>query len=128
MQDPVATIYGTIGDEKPFFELVEAFYRGVDNDALLRPLYPQDLGESKQKLALFLIQRMGGRTTYSEERGHPRMRMRHMPFKIGMAERDAWLRCMFTALQSVPQFAPHRQTLEHYFTDFATFLVNQPQS
>jgi hemoglobin len=69
---------------------------------------------------------MGGRTTYSDERGHPRMRQRHMPFKIGMEERDAWLRCMFAALQSTPEFAPHKQTLEHYFTDFATFLVNQP--
>jgi hemoglobin len=127
MQDPVSVIFGAIQQEEPFFRLVDEFYARIENEALLRPLYPEDLEDSKKKLALFLIQRMGGRTTYSDERGHPRMRMRHMPFKIGPAERDAWLRCMFAALQSTPEFAPHKQTLEHYFADFATFLMNQQQ-
>lgn len=126
MQDPVSIIFGSVGKEEPFFSLVDHFYARVEKDATLRPLYPADLTESKKHLALFLIQRMGGRTTYSDERGHPRMRMRHMPFKIGLAERDAWLRCMFAAIEEVPEMAQHRAVLEHYFTEFATFLVNQP--
>lgn len=126
MQDPVAIIYRAINDEEPFFRLVEEFYAGVENDETLRPLYPEDLSKSKEHLALFLIQRCGGRGTYSQERGHPRMRGRHMPFKIGLKERDAWLKIMERALDKVPEFAAHRQVLDPYFLDFASFLVNQP--
>jgi hemoglobin len=127
MQDPVSVIFAELKDEKPIFALVDEFYKGVENDVTLRPIYPADLTEPKKHLALFLVQRLGGRTTYSDERGHPRMRQRHMPFKIGMNERNAWLRCMFTAIENVPELAPHKQVLEHYFADFATFLINQPQ-
>ena len=126
MQDPVSVIFAAVGDEKPFAQLVEGFYQRVEQDALLRPLYPQDLTEAKQHLFLFLVQRTGGRTTYSDERGHPRMRQRHMRFQIGVPQRDAWLRCMNAALAEVPELAPFRQTLEVYFADFATFLMNQP--
>ena len=126
MQDPVSVIFSAVGDEKPFAQLVDEFYQRVEKDPLLRPLYPEDLTEPKQHLFLFLVQRMGGRTTYSDERGHPRMRQRHMRFKIGPAERDAWLRCMNAALGEVKELAPFRQTLESYFQDFATFLMNQP--
>lgn len=126
MQDPVAMIYSSVGSEEPFFRLVDAFYAGVEKDSLLRPLYPQDLTLSKENLALFLIQRCGGRGTYSERRGHPRMRQRHMPFKIGPKERDAWLSCMDRALGTIPEFAGHREILDPYFVDFATFLMNAP--
>lgn len=126
MNDPVATIYKNIGSDEPYHRLVERFYEGVEKDQLLRPLYPKDLTESKRHLALFLIQRTGGHTTYSNERGHPRMRMRHMPFPIGIAERDAWLSNMSHALDQVPEFASYSELMQHYFLDFATFLMNKP--
>jgi len=77
---------------------VDRFYLGVAGDPLLRPLYPEDLSESARHLALFLMQYWGGPGTYGEQRGHPRLRMRHAPFVIGPAERDAWLRHMGDAL------------------------------
>ncbi|MGH9549001.1 MAG: globin, partial [Terriglobales bacterium] len=89
-------------------------------------LYPDDLGPAKEHLTLFLIQRTGGRTTYSDQRGHPRMRARHMPFKIGTAEKDAWLRNMKAALDSVPEFAPDKKLFFEFLENFAAFLVNQP--
>ena len=124
-QDPIVAIYRTLADEKPIYQLVDEFYAGVETDPVLRPLYPADLTQSKEHLALFLVQRSGGPTTYSDQRGHPRMRMRHMPFKIGQAERDAWIANMFAAIDKVPELSPHRQALRDYFDDFATFLINQ---
>jgi hemoglobin len=124
--DPVAHIFAAVKNEEPYFQLVEHFYNGVETDERLRPLYPQDLTEPKKHLAMFLIQRTGGRQTYSQERGHPRMRARHMPFRIGMAERDAWLKHMGHALNTVPEFAQHKQVLSEFFESFATFLINQP--
>lgn len=88
-------------------------------------MYPDDLSDAKRHLALFLIQRTGGATTYSNERGHPRMRARHLPFRIGMAERDAWMHNMTEALNSVPEFAPHKEAMMTFFSDFATFMINQ---
>lgn len=125
--DPVAAIYKQVGDEKPFFDLVDAFYKGVEQDARIRPMYPQDLTESKKHLALFLIQRTGGRTTYSDERGHPRMRGRHMPFAIGMKERDAWIENMRAALDKVPELQNQKATLIEFFESFATFLINKAE-
>ncbi len=75
---------------------------------------------------MFLIQRFGGAQTYSEERGHPRMRARHMPFKISMKEKDAWMTNMNAALDSVPEFDPYKSILKNYFEEFATFMINQP--
>jgi hemoglobin len=90
------------GGEQTFQLLVERFYAGVALDPLLRPLYPEeDLGPAAERLTLFLIQYWGGPNTYSEQRGHPRLRMRHAPFVIGTAERDAWLRHMREALDSL---------------------------
>ena len=123
--DPVASIYKSVADEKPFFTLVEEFYKGVENDLILRPLYPEDLTLSKEHLALFLIQRTGGRTTYSDQRGHPRMRARHLPFPIGTNERNAWIKHMSKALDTVPEFEPHKPALTEFFENFATFLINK---
>ena len=90
------------GGEPAFRLLVERFYAGVAEDELLRPLYPEaDLEPAADRLALFLIQYWGGPSTYSDNRGHPRLRMRHAPFVIGLAERDAWLGHMRTALDSL---------------------------
>jgi hemoglobin len=98
---PVVNVYEALGGQ-PFFDvLVERFYRGVAGDPLLRPLYPDDLSEPKRHLALFLAQYWGGPTTYSDERGHPRLRMRHARFVIAEAQRDAWLRHMTAAVGSL---------------------------
>jgi hemoglobin len=98
---PVVNIYDALGGQPFFDELVERFYRRVALDMVLRPLYPDDLTDPQRHLALFLGQYWGGPTTYSDERGHPRLRMRHAPFVIGPAERDAWLRHMSAALDSL---------------------------
>lgn len=86
----------------PFFErLVDGFYVAVAQDELLRPMYPEDLSESKRTMVLFLSQYWGGPTTYMQERGHPRLRMRHAPFRITKRARDAWIDAMTQALQGV---------------------------
>lgn len=95
------TFYDEVGGE-PFFErLVEAFYRSVERDELLIAMYPEDLAESKRHLTLFLVQYWGGPATYKQERGHPRLRMRHEPFRITRGARDAWLAAMAGALDGL---------------------------
>ncbi len=125
MEDRTTEIYEAVGNDAPFYALVEVFYQGVEQDPVLRRLYPDDLSEAKEHLALFLIQRFGGHGAYSTKRGHPRLRMRHVPFTIGLAERDAWLTHMMNAVRAVSEFAPHSAALETYFTDAANFLVNK---
>jgi hemoglobin len=98
---PVISLYETLGGQPFFDELVDRFYRRVALDPVLRPLYPEDLTGPRRHLALFLGQYWGGPTTYSEERGHPRLRLRHAPFVIDEPERDAWLRHMTAALDSL---------------------------
>lgn len=124
LEDPTTEIYAALGSDQPFYDLVAAFYVGVEADPVLRPLYPADLTKAKEHFALFLIQRFGGHSQYQTERGHPRLRMRHVPFQIGAAESDAWLRCMFHALDTVSEFAPFQPILRQYFNDSAAFLVN----
>jgi hemoglobin len=127
--EPEVNLHDAVGGEPFFTELVERFYAGVDADPLLRPLYPDDLTEPKRHLALFLVQYWGGPTTYSDERGHPRLRMRHAPFRVGEAERDAWLRHMTAALDSLVVERGVDPTLEArmvaYFLQAADFMVNQ---
>jgi hemoglobin len=94
----VNALFDRVGGPTFFVDLVDRFYLGVAGDPLLRPLYPDDLQESADHLALFLMQYWGGPPTYNEQRGHPRLRMRHAPFVIGPGERDAWLRHMHDAL------------------------------
>ena len=95
------SLFEKVGGE-PFFEqLVNAFYDAVEVDATLRPMYPEDLTESKRHLTLFFMQYWGGPRTYQEQRGHPRLRMRHAPFRITKSARDAWLVAMGGALDSV---------------------------
>jgi hemoglobin len=122
------TLFERVGGEAFFFELIDRFYAGVEHEPLLRPLYPDDLEPSKQHLALFLVQYWGGPRTYSDQRGHPRLRMRHFPFAIGLAERDAWLRLMRAAVEASPAAPPERRELLAYFETAATSLINQPPS
>jgi hemoglobin len=119
------TLCDAIGGATTFERIVERFYQGVATDPVLRPLYPADLTEGKRHLALFLMQYFGGPTTYSEERGHPRLRMRHMPFTIGQVERDAWMRHMKAAVEAEQLPAGIRDTLLDYFERVATFMMNR---
>ena len=123
-------LYDRVNGETFFVDLVDRFYLGVAGDPLLRPLYPDDLTESKRHLALFLVQYWGGPPTYNEERGHPRLRMRHVPFVIGPAERDAWLRHMRSAVgymvESSDLTEADARELQDYFEMAARSLVNTP--
>jgi len=122
------TVYEAVGGAPTFERLVDAFYDQVEGDLVLRPMYPEDLSGPRRRLALFLMQFFGGPTTYSDERGHPALRMRHLPFKIDQTARDAWLRHMYAAIETieVPELA--KEQLRGYFSDAATFLMNQAPS
>jgi hemoglobin len=126
----VDALFERVGGEQFFTDLVKRFYLGVSGDPLLRPLYPDDLTDSSEHLALFLIQYWGGPGTYSQERGHPRLRMRHAPFVIGLPERDAWLRHMLAALVELEQGGrvepDDAVELRDYLTMAANSLVNSP--
>jgi hemoglobin len=120
-----STLYERVGGEPFFVSLVERFYAGVEADALLRPLYPSDLERPKRRLALFLMQYWGGPHTYNEERGHPRLRMRHLRFRIGHAERAAWLTHMRAAVETSDASETDTRLLLDYFESAATSLMNQ---
>lgn len=118
-------VYAHIGDDG-FDRLVAAFYRQVPGDPILGPMYPAgDLAGARQRLRGFLVFRFGGPPTYIEQRGHPRLRMRHAPFAIGQAARDRWLDLMKRALSeaSLPEEAT--QVLTSFFESTTTFLMNR---
>jgi hemoglobin len=94
------TLFEQVGGEPFFVRLVDTFYDGLETDEILRPMYPEDLTESKRHLALFLIQYWGGPRAYQDERGHPRLRMRHAPFRVTKGARDAWLTAMNAAIDA----------------------------
>ncbi len=121
------SLYEAVGGEETFRRLVGRFYQEVAKDPELRPVYPsRDLGPAEEHLRLFLIQYWGGPGTYSERRGHPRLRMRHARFTIGEAERDAWLRHMRTALDELELDEALDAQLWDYLVMAAHSLVNQP--
>ena len=123
----IGNVFEAAGGEAAFRLLVERFYAGVANDPLLRPLYPdEDLADAAEHLTLFLIQYWGGPSTYNEERGHPRLRMRHQPFAIGQAERDAWLGHMRAAVESVDLVPAVRKAMIDYFEAASTAMINLP--
>jgi len=120
------TFFTAVGGEPTFRKLVDVFYAAVATDPLLRPMYPEeDLGPAANRLTLFLMQYWGGPTTYSRERGHPRLRMRHATFRIGPAERDAWLRHMRRAVDSLDLTPEPATLLWDYLERAAYFMVNQ---
>mgnify|MGYP003352209008 CR=1 FL=1 len=119
------TVYEAVGGQGFFDRLVDAFYEGVVTDPVLLPLYPEaDLTGARRRLALFLAQYFGGPTTYNEERGHPRLRLRHMPFRIGATERDRWLLHMAAAVERTAEHHQLRQILMGYFVPAADHLRN----
>src|SRR5262245_49675207 len=122
------TVFQRAGGEETFFKMVEKFYEGVAGDPVLRPMYPVgDLKSASRKLALFLMQYFGGPATYSQERGHPRLRQRHFPFAIDRAARDAWMGHMREGVRSVELPADVEAEILDYLEHAATFLVNQQE-
>jgi hemoglobin len=125
--DGVDSVYAAVGGMAFFEQLVDAFYVLVEADEVLLKLYPDpnDLGPARQRLTLFLAQYWGGPTTYSNERGHPRLRMRHAPFPVGERERDQWLAAMDGALNTLSPPAEIRQRFNEYFLMSADAMRNQ---
>ena len=123
---PGPTFYDLVGGEETFHRLVARFYAGVREDPILRPLYPDDeLDAAEVRLRMFLVQYWGGPRTYSEQRGHPRLRMRHAPFAIGAAERDAWIRNMREAVDSLELPPDQDELLWRYLEMAANSMQNQ---
>lgn len=121
------SLFELAGGEPTFRLLVQRFYARVAADPVLRRVYPdEDLSAATERLTLFLIQYWGGPSTYSEQRGHPRLRMRHAPFAIGQRERDAWLGHMKAAVESLALAPQVRQALLDYFETASTAMINQP--
>ena len=124
MKGQATTFYEAVGGHETFRALVAAFYEGVADDQLLRPMYPErDLAGAQERLTMFLEQYWGGPTTYSERRGHPRLRMRHAPFAVDPAARDRWLAHMRTAVDSLELDAPLTTELWTYLERAAPSLV-----
>jgi hemoglobin len=122
---PEPTFYEQVGGEETFRRLVAHFYGGVAADPVLRPLYPDsDFAAAAERLRMFLVQYWGGPHTYSDRRGHPRLRMRHVPFQIGERERLAWLGHMRAAVDSLGLTAEQSATLWNYLETAAFSLQN----
>lgn len=130
MSDAEISFYDAVGGAETFRALIARFYEEVAKDEIVRPMYPEeDLGPAERRMRMFLEQYWGGPRTYSDERGHPRLRMRHNPFTIGPIERDAWLRCMHIAIDSIDEQTlddEHRRALIGYMDMAANSLMNSP--
>ncbi|MGA5822409.1 globin [Kitasatospora sp. NPDC094028] len=119
------TLFEQVGGEPTFRRLAQLFYQGIAEDELLRPMYPEeDLGPAEERMALFLMQYWGGPRTYSERRGHPRLRMRHAPFRVDKAAHDAWLRHMRTAVAGLELPEELERQLLDYLTYAAASMIN----
>jgi hemoglobin len=124
----VTTFYDEIGGLPTFERLVQRFYEGVATDPVLRPLYPEeDLGPAEERFRLFLVQYWGGPTTYSDERGHPRLRMRHQPFTVTPAQRDRWLTHLMAAVDTLDLAPANDLLLRDYLERAAHSMVNSFQ-
>jgi hemoglobin len=122
---PDNPFYEQIGGHDTFVKLVREFYRGVETDPVLKPMYPADDMEGAiQRLTMFLEQYWGGPGTYSEQRGHPRLRMRHLPFKVNPDARDRWLAHMQVAVDSLGLAPLDREVLWGYLERAAHAMVN----
>jgi hemoglobin len=117
--------YEAVGGEETFRRLVGRFYEAVATDPILRPLYPEeDLGPAEDRLRMFLVQYWGGPNTYSEQRGHPRLRMRHAPFPVGPVQIEAWLRHMLDSLDELALPPELDGPLRNYLVTAAHSLQN----
>ena len=121
----VSTFYDEIGGSPTIRGIVKRFYEGVAEDEVLRPMYPEaDLGPAEERFAMFLEQYWGGPTTYSERRGHPRLRMRHAPFAVTPTAKDHWLKHFRAALDEADLTPEQHQQFWDYVTHAAQFMVN----
>lgn len=125
MPEAEASIYDLIGGEPTIRQLVDVFYAKVEQDSVLRAVFPDDLEPGKYWQYLFLMQYWGGPRQYAAERGHPRLRMRHMPFAINAEARNRWVQHMLSAIDEVGIQEPMRSTMRDYFERAATFMINQ---
>jgi hemoglobin len=125
MAENELNIHDMVGGYATFEKLVDHFYDAVEQDPVLRPMYPESLEESRKHLAMFLSQFFGGPPEYSMQRGHPRLRARHLPFIIDRKERDAWVTHMLAAVDETGITEPARTHMRDYFEQAATFLINQ---
>jgi hemoglobin len=129
LPDNTDSVYDAAGAMPFFVQLVDVFYRQVEADPVLLSLYPEpnDLGPARERLTLFLAQYWGGPTTYSEARGHPRLRMRHAPFVVGSRERDHWLAAMTVALDELSPPTHLRERFDAYFVMSAEAMRNSDE-
>lgn len=121
------TIYEAIGGIDTIDKLVSAFYKRVSKHPKLIPIFPEDLDETARKQKLFLTQFFGGPRLYEQERGHPMMRRRHLPFEITPSRRDAWLDCMAEALEEAEIQEPYRTAIFEKLTLTANHMMNTPE-
>ena len=121
--NPFQSVYDSIGESK-IRTLCHYFYLNVDQNAELRKLYPEDLKPAEERLCLFLIQVFGGPTTYSEKRGHPRLRMRHLKWEIDSKMRNHWLNAMLSAMDQVKMETQTRELMMGYFIKVAEHMIN----
>ena len=119
-----SNIYERVGGDDFFYTLVDKFYEFIETDKILRPMYPDDLGPGKSHLSKFLIQFWGGPKQYSKQRGHPRLKKRHVEFTIGQKERNIWVRHMFSALNTMNISDTDEMILKTYFENTATAMIN----
>ncbi len=125
MSEQTGTFYERVGGHETFARMVAVFYEGVAKDPPLRALYPEeDLGPAEERLLLFFEQYWGGPKTYSETRGHPRLRMRHAPYAVTPTQRDRWLHHMHAAIDTLNMAAAEEAELREYVTRAAQFMVN----
>ncbi|MGK2875599.1 MAG: globin [Nocardioides sp.] len=123
--DDQQTFFDEIGGQDTIRTIVHRFYAGVATDDLLRPIYPEeDLGPAEERFFLFLCQYWGGPTTYSEQRGHPRLRMRHAPFRVDLQARDRWLTHFRAGLDEAALTPEQDARFWEYVTSAATFMIN----
>lgn len=125
MEPTALSLFSRVGGAEFFERLVDRFYEGVAGDEVLAPLYPEfpDFSGARHRLTLFLVQYWGGPTTYSDERGHPRLRMRHMPFRLGVAERDHWLTHMASAVEVTCAELPNRVDSDTIAAELMAYFV-----
>ncbi len=125
MSAKIQSVYEMLGGEEPIRKMVDVFYAKVYQDPVLRPMFPDDMEESKRRQFLFLVQFFGGPSLYSEERGHPRLRMRHFPFAIDRRARDHWLGHMLEAIDEAGIDGLAREQMREYFERASAFLINR---
>ena len=123
-QEQRANLWSAVGGDPTFLVLVEAFYRRVEADPLLRPIFPPDLASGREKQFMFLVQYFGGGQRYSAVHGHPRLRMRHVPFRIDRVARDRWLAHMLAAIDDAGIREPWRSEMRGYFEMASAAMMN----